>query len=137
MNKNLKIGYFLAFVNELYFPVAIWLLFFLQYLDFTQVAINMQLNDDVDLISVNIPFEATLKSDFEVTSVARDKYGKLFERNGNKFKHVGDEPNTKNFPEGTDLNALDKGKISITPISLDLTSEKSKENLSKIIKNNW
>jgi MFS family permease len=39
LNKNLKIGYFLAFVNELYFPIAIWLLFFLQYLDFTQVAI--------------------------------------------------------------------------------------------------
>jgi MFS family permease len=39
VNKNLKIGYFLAFVNELYLPIAIWLLFFLQYLDFTQVAI--------------------------------------------------------------------------------------------------
>lgn len=39
MNKNLKIGYFLAFVNELYLPVAIWLLFFLRYLDFTHVAI--------------------------------------------------------------------------------------------------
>ncbi|PIY80615.1 MAG: hypothetical protein COY80_01980 [Candidatus Pacebacteria bacterium CG_4_10_14_0_8_um_filter_42_14] len=39
MNKNLKIGYFLAFVNELYLPVAIWILFFLRYLDFTHVAI--------------------------------------------------------------------------------------------------
>ncbi|MBT3249797.1 MAG: MFS transporter [Candidatus Pacebacteria bacterium] len=39
MHRNLKIGYALAFINELYFPVAIWLLFFLKYLDFTQVAI--------------------------------------------------------------------------------------------------
>ncbi len=39
MRKNLYIGYFLAFVNELYFPIAIWLLFFLRYMDFTQVAI--------------------------------------------------------------------------------------------------
>lgn len=39
MKKNLLIGYFLAFANELYLPIAIWLLFFLQYLDFTQVAI--------------------------------------------------------------------------------------------------
>lgn len=39
MKKNLYIGYFLAFVNELYFPIAVWLLFFLQYMDFTQVAI--------------------------------------------------------------------------------------------------
>lgn len=39
MKKNLFIGYFLAFANELYLPIAIWLLFFLQYLDFTQVAV--------------------------------------------------------------------------------------------------
>lgn len=38
MKKNLFIGYILAFVNELYLPVAIWLLFFLKYLDFTHVA---------------------------------------------------------------------------------------------------
>ncbi len=102
-----------------------------------EVAINMQLNDDVDLISVNVPFEATLETGFEVTSVARDKYGKLFQRNGNFFKHVGDVPNTKNFPEGTDLNALDKGIISVTPISLDLTSEKSKSDLRKAIEKEW
>lgn len=39
LNKNLKIGYFLAFANELYLPIAVWLLFFLQYLSFTQVAV--------------------------------------------------------------------------------------------------
>lgn len=39
MKKNLFIGYFLAFANELYLPIAIWLLFFLQYLDFTEVAV--------------------------------------------------------------------------------------------------
>lgn len=102
-----------------------------------EISINANLNADVDLISVNIPFEANADTQFEVTSVARDKYGKLFQRTGDTFKHVGDVPSTKNFPKGTDLNALDNGKISITPISLDLTSEKSKANLSKIIKNNW
>lgn len=39
MNRNLRIAYFLSFVNELYLPLAIWLLFFLKYLDFTQVAV--------------------------------------------------------------------------------------------------
>lgn len=37
-HKNLTIGYFLAFAYELYLPVAIWLLFFLKYLNFTEVA---------------------------------------------------------------------------------------------------
>ncbi len=39
MERNLRIGYILSFVNELYLPIAVWLLFFLKYLDFTQVAI--------------------------------------------------------------------------------------------------
>ncbi len=38
-HRNITIGTALALINELYFPIAIWLLFFLQYLDFTQVAI--------------------------------------------------------------------------------------------------
>ena len=102
-----------------------------------EISINAQLSDDVDLISINIPFEATLTTELEVTSVARDKYGKLFERNGNKFKYMPLAIETKDFPEGTDLNALDNGKISITPISLDLTSEKSKNDLRKTIEDKW
>ena len=39
MHKNLKIAYVIAFINELYLPIAIWLLFYLNHLDFTQVAI--------------------------------------------------------------------------------------------------
>ncbi len=102
-----------------------------------EIALNHTLSEDIDLISVNIPFEATLSTGFEITSVARDKYGKLFERNGNKFKLVDTPVNTKGFPAGTDMNALETGKISITPISLDLTSEKSKSLLSEQIAKNW
>ena len=39
MHKNLTIGYILSFLDDFYLPIAVWLLFFLQYLDFTQVAV--------------------------------------------------------------------------------------------------
>ncbi len=102
-----------------------------------EIALGTNLKDDIDVISMNIPFEASLLTDFEVTSVARDGYGKLFERNGNTFKHVDSPVSTKGFPEGTDMHALENGKISITPISLDVTSEKSKSFLQETIKKSW
>ncbi|MBP7842765.1 5'/3'-nucleotidase SurE [Candidatus Woesebacteria bacterium] len=102
-----------------------------------EIALNTDLKDDIDLISVNIPFEASLSTDFEVTSVARDKYGKLFVRHGDKFKHVDSPVSTKGFPLGTDMHALENGLISITPISLDLTSEKSKSFLHEAIEKSW
>jgi len=38
---------------------------------------------------------------------------------------------------GTDLKALKEGKISITPISLELASEKSFKEFKQIIKKEW
>jgi len=66
-----------------------------------------------------------------------DEYGKFFERKGNKFKYLGSPMIAKNFTNGTDPNALDKGKVSVTPISLDLIPEKSRNNLEKAIKQEW
>jgi 5'-nucleotidase len=102
-----------------------------------EIAINSKLDEDTDLLSVNIPFAATLDTEFEITSVARERYGQLFTREGDKFIHHGSPARTAGFPPGTDLNALDNNKISITPLSLDLTSEKSKQHLEKQIVKNW
>jgi 5'-nucleotidase len=40
------------------------------------------LTDDIDVISVNIPFGADSNTEMKITSLARDKYGKLFEKIG-------------------------------------------------------
>lgn len=100
-------------------------------------ALSTTLKEDIDLISVNIPFEADEQTEFEVTSVAREKYGRLFERNENIFTHMNAGVVTSGFPEGTDLHAIDQGRISITPISLDLTSEKSKDFLEEVLRSSW
>ena len=36
---NIKVAYVLSFLSELYFPIVAWLFFYLQYLDFNQIAI--------------------------------------------------------------------------------------------------
>lgn len=38
-HRNIKIAYILVFLGEFYFPVTVWLFFYLRFLDFTQVAL--------------------------------------------------------------------------------------------------
>jgi 5'-nucleotidase len=92
------------------------------------------LSEDIDVISVNIPFAANLNTEIDVTSIARDKYGQLFEKHGEKYKY-GSSKNSflKKYPEGTDMNSLLNNRVSVTPINLDLTSEKGKNHLEKIL----
>lgn len=39
MKNNIRLAYILSFVSELYFPISIWLFYYLRYLDFSQVGI--------------------------------------------------------------------------------------------------
>lgn len=50
MNKNIKLAYWLSFVSELYFPISIWLFYYLRFLDFKQIGILTA----VKLISANL-----------------------------------------------------------------------------------
>jgi 5'-nucleotidase len=106
-----------------------------------RIAMQNKLPEDTDLLSVNIPFTATIDSPCEVTSIARDKYGPIFVKEGEEFVHMRRKDakpvSTKNFPSGTDLHALDQEHISVTPVSLDLTSHSSKEKLQHFINQTW
>ena len=62
--KNIKIAYLLSFLSELYFPISIWLFYYLRYLSFQQLAILVTIR----LVCSNI---------FEVpTGVFADKFGR-------------------------------------------------------------
>lgn len=97
--------------------------------------LDQGLTDNIDVVSVNIPFKADTQTAIDVTSIARDKYGKLFSKNGEKYKHTGESSDglIKVYPEGTDMHSLLKNRVSVTPINLDLTSEKGKDYLEKVI----
>lgn len=39
MKNNIRLAYILSFVSELYFPISIWLFYYLRYLDFSEIGI--------------------------------------------------------------------------------------------------
>jgi len=49
--------------------------------------IKKDFSKDVDLFSINIPFNATINSDFEITKLFKDTDWKLFHKKNNKFIH--------------------------------------------------
>lgn len=95
--------------------------------------INKPLGENVDLLSINIPFSAKLNATIEVTRPHRDPYGKLFHKNGDRYIHIAPPIDFSIAKPGTDLKALAEENISITPISLELVSEKSMEKLRNIL----
>jgi MFS family permease len=61
---NIKVSYFISFLSQLYFPIAAWLFFYLQFLDFKQISILLA----VHIISSNL---------FEIpTGAFADLYGR-------------------------------------------------------------
>ena len=102
-----------------------------------KILINHEFDDNVDLISINIPFDATIDSEFEITKPFRDPFGKLFHKKGDKYIHINPTLKFENLKEGTDLKALSENKISITPISLELVSNTSFRKLNQLISKNW
>jgi 5'-nucleotidase len=104
----------------------------------TKILIDKKFDNGIDLFSINIPFDATLDSGIAVTKPFKDPYGQLFylKENGSIF-HKTPRLEFKNLKEGTDLKALSEGKISVTPISLDLILKDTLKKVEQIIKNSW
>ena len=91
-----------------------------------------KLPNGIDFLIINVPYGIN-EMDYEITRVARIHYGHLFKKvkervykfdekfNFNKFKF--------NILNDSDINVLvNKDKISITPISLDITGDMKKLN---------
>jgi 5'-nucleotidase len=92
---------------------------------------------DTDLFSVNIPFNATVDTDIEITEPFKKPYGQLFYKTGNRYTHRTPPIEFKNMPEKTDLQTLYKEKISITPICLSLINPNSLEPVGIIFHDKW
>jgi 5'-nucleotidase len=100
--------------------------------------IEFPFGSHIDLISVNIPHDATIESPIEITKPHREPYGKLFHRdrdNKDHFIHLTPPTDHSIAKKGTDLHAIANGKVSITPISLELASEKGFKELRRFVKN--
>jgi len=99
--------------------------------------INHRRFDDVDLFTVNVPFDATVDTEVAVTTPYKKPYGRLFHRNEGKYLQRTPPVEFTDIQEGTDLQAINEGKISVTPISLSLTPKNSSKHIEDAIKSDW
>jgi len=99
--------------------------------------INFRRFDDVDLFSVNIPFEATVDTDIEITTPFKKPYGRLFHQTKGKFLQRTPPVEFTKMLEGTDLKAIHEGKISMSPINLSLTPHSSLQEVKSVITSEW
>jgi len=102
-----------------------------------KLIIDKEFDDDVDLFSVNMPFNVSLDAGIEITRPFKKPYGKLFYEEKNGLILRTPHLDFVNLQDDTDLKALSEGKISLTPINLDLFKESSKEQVEKLIKKQW
>ncbi len=83
----------------------------------------------------NVPFEA-LKG-YEVTTMARSKFKEVFHRRtdprGNIYYWMDGEMELAEGQSGTDVQALESGRVSLTPLQFDLTHRGELEAFRK----NW
>ena len=89
---------------------------------------------DVDVLSVNMPADATLDTPRKVTTLGRTRYGSLFAgKEGGEYSHSFDGIlHTEGDLHGSDLQVLDEGLVSITPIRYASTAP-----LTEAMRQSW
>lgn len=93
--------------------------------------------DGVDLFSLNIPFNATVDTPLEITSLFKARYGRLFHKKGNKFLHQTPPVEFKNMEEHSDLKALCENRISLTPMNISFGACDSFSTVKNIFQKEW
>jgi len=91
----------------------------------------------VDLFSLNIPFNATVDTPLEITTLFQTRYGRLFHKKGNKFLHQTPPIEYKNMEEHSDLKALHDNKISLTPMNISCAAHSSMPTVEDIFTEEW
>jgi len=90
---------------------------------------------DTDVINVNIP--STVRGSYEVTRLAHKLFHtgveKRLDPRGRPYFWING-PLVEDAEEGTDVHAIRKGNISITPITLDCTAYNACEATKKIFR---
>jgi len=98
--------------------VAMWTRLAAIAADIAAGILNSGFPRGVDVLSVNMPADASLDTPRRVTTLGRTRYGSLFAGNGSgAYSHSFDGIlHTEGDLEGSDLQVLDEGMVSITPI---------------------
>ena len=104
---------------------------------FAKILLEKKMPPDVHALNVNVPIEATLETPWQVTRLGRHSYFVAYvkEVNGQSRIDAGPTPHPDDLADSTtDVHALRVShKVSVTPISLDLTSRVKLDELQKLM----
>lgn len=105
--------------------------------ELTERLMNAQAWEYADVYSVNLPWEATSESPRVLTQISRLGLGSLFKREGETFRHklqgfydLRQIEEQCDYPH--DIRAVEAGRISITPLTFQLT-RKLPEKIASVI----
>jgi 5'-nucleotidase len=101
------------------------------------ILIKKDFPEGVDIFSVNMPFNANLDTKIQLTTPFKASYGSLFQKHGNIFRLKKLHLVSAEIGPGTDLDAMNNGRISITPIDLSLVSIKSFDLAEQMLEKEW
>ena len=115
--------YHLSYSEEMDFSCAAY---FTAY--FASILIQQKTPDDIHLLNVNVPSDAILKTGWQITRLARQRYYNPIAPNRSSWN----EPGTVSYVEAAILDGeaedsdvyvlRKKHLVSVTPVSLDMTS---------------
>lgn len=94
---------------------------------FAQLILNTGLPADVDILNVNVPASATVKTPWKVTRLSRQPYFLNHIANATPASKIGEAVCRYGFDEAlleqdSDIQAICSNWVSVTPVSMDLTS---------------
>jgi 5'-nucleotidase len=102
----------------------------------TTIVMNKNFNG-VDLFSLNIPYNATLETPLEITTLFTTRYGRLFHKKGKSYLHQTPPVEFKNMEEHSDLKALSENKISLTPMNISFSAHLLLKNVEDAFHQEW
>jgi len=115
--------YHLSYSEEIDFSPAAY---FAAY--FAGILLRQKLSNDIHLLNVNIPSDATPNTGWQVTRLARQRYYDPKAPQRSSWKEPGtisytEAANLDGEPEDSDVYVIRKKHlVSVTPVSLDMTS---------------
>lgn len=127
--------YHLTYSEEISFLVAAEFTY-----RFAEMLLQKQFPDDVDLLKVDVPSDATPETPWQLTRISRQRYYEPLAPSRPSWAEPGlvayrEAGRLEDEPEGTDVHALRQKRIvSVTPLSLDMTSRVDLAELEKMMK---
>ncbi len=95
---------------------------------FARLLLEKKMPADVDALKVDVPYDATPQTDWDITRLARDRYYVPYAHRTGSLEETGSirarlQVDIEHLIPKTDLHCLlNQRKVSVTPLSLDMTS---------------